>query len=81
MRRFSWLVLALSACRCAAPNEQVVVVPAVAEAGVVVGLPEVVKPVIPRLDYLVRDEASVERNMIELKGLGLGYLVDAGEAP
>jgi hypothetical protein len=81
MRSLSWLVLMFSACRCGAPSEQVIAVPLVAEAGVIVRLPEVVKPIIPRLDRLVKDEASVERNMIELKGLGLGYLVDAGETP
>ena len=73
------LLLLLVGCRCGpdvlAPIAQD------PEAGTVVELPEMAKPPIPDLNALLRDEASVERNMIDLKSLGLGYLVDAGQAP
>ena len=81
MKRSLCLSLFLTGCRCGEIQTVVVSDPQESEAGVVVDLPEAVKPTIPRLDRLVKDEASIERNMIQLKGLGLGYLVDAGAAP
>ncbi len=81
MKRSVWLLMALASCRCGEIETVVVSGPQESEAGLVIELPEAVKPTIPSLDRLVEDEASVERNMIDLKGLGLGYLVDAGAAP
>ena len=82
MKRSVCLLMALASCRCGEIKTVVVSGPQESEAGLVIEeLPEAVKPTIPRLDHLVKDEASVERNMIDLKGLGLGYLVDAGTAP
>ena len=78
MKSLLGLLVLLSACRCGDRAEVVVQVPQVNEAGPTVELPEAVKPVIPRLDRLVEDQASVERSVIQLKNLGLGRLVDAG---
>jgi len=80
MKQLAWLIIIFSACRCGDGEGVQVVghVPELNEAGPVVELPEAVKPVIPNLGRLVKDEASVERQVIELKNLGLGHLIDAG---
>jgi hypothetical protein len=77
------LFLLLAACRCGpeVASTEATPVAQASEAGTLVELPEAAKPPIPDLNSLLRDQASVERNMIDLKSLGLGYLVDAGKAP
>jgi len=80
MRRACWLVL-LCSCRCGSIETTVLTEPGVSEAGPTVDLPGSVQAPLPKLDQLIADEASVERNVLKLKGLGLGALIDAGPTP
>ena len=74
-------LLFLSSCRCGSVETVVMMDDQTDEAGPAIELPSAVQAPIPKLDQLIKDEASVERNVIELKAIGLGRLIDAGETP
>ena len=74
-------VLLLSSCRCGSVETVVMMDHQTDEAGPTVERPEAVQAPIPKLDQLIKDEASVERNVTELKEMGLGRLIDAGPTP
>jgi len=80
MIRLSVLML-LSSCRCGSVETVVALDPQINEAGPTVELPATVQAPLPKLDQLIIDQASVERNVIKLKELGLGRLIDAGPTP
>ncbi len=80
MNRFAALIL-LSSCRCGSVETVVIIDQQTDEAGPALELPASVQAPLPKLDQLIKDEASVERSVIELKELGLGRLIDAGPTP
>ena len=74
-------LMLLSSCRCGSVETVVTMDPQIDEAGPTVELPAAVQAPVPKLDQLIKDQASVERNVIQLKKLGLGRLIDAGPTP
>ena len=74
-------LMMLSSCRCGSVETVVMMDHQTDEAGPTVELPTAVQAPIPKLDQLITDEASVERNVIQLKEMGLGRLIDAGPIP
>ncbi len=75
------VVMALSSCRCGTIETITELPRQVDEAGPTIDLPSAVQAPIPKLDQLIKDEASVERNVLKLKEMGLGRLIDAGPTP
>ena len=80
MSRLAALLL-MGSCRCGSVETVVMMDQQTEEAGPALELPAAVQAPIPKLDQLIKDEASVERNVIKLKELGLGRLIDAGPTP
>jgi len=80
MIRFAALLL-VGSCRCGSVETVVMMDKQIDEAGPTIELPASVQAPIPKLDQLIKDEASVERSVTDLKELGLGRLIDAGPTP
>ncbi|MEE2836225.1 MAG: hypothetical protein VYB65_09435 [Myxococcota bacterium] len=81
MRPWWLLVWTLVSCRCERIETISVAAPMGEEAGPSATIPSAAQPPVPRLDRLVHDEASVERSVRALKGMGLGRLIDGGPTP
>lgn len=80
MSRLTALLL-IGSCRCGSVETVVMMDQQTEEAGPALELPATVQAPIPKLDQLIKDEASVDRSVIKLKELGLGRLIDAGPTP
>ena len=76
-----YCLLLLSSCRCGSVETATLAKPSLGEAGPSVELPGSVQAPLPNLNQLIADEASVERDVLKLKSLGLGALIDAGPTP